>query len=200
MKQSRSVLVLAALLATLSWPCIAPAQPANPTAVRPMQLSAFGGVSGVSTGLAGGKNFSITSGADLALPPWRGIRPALEVRGVYPTDRGLVDSQKSIAGGLKVETLLNHRIHPYGDFLFGRGEMNYYLGDYPFNGFDYYLSTTNIYSVGGGLDYDLTDQLSLKVDGQIQRWGAAPTNSGVVNPVLGTVGIVYRFGFDRHIY
>jgi len=199
MKQSRSVLVLAALLATLSWPCIAPAQSASPTAVRPMQLSAFGGVSGVFTGLAGGKNFSIVAGADLALPPWHGIRPAIEVRGVYPTDRGLVDSQKSIAGGLKVETLLNHRVHPYGDFLFGRGEMNYRFG-YQFNGSEYLLTTTNIYSAGGGLDYDLTDQLSLKVDGQVQRWGAAPNASGVVYPVLGTVGIVYRFGFDRRIH
>ena len=80
MKQYRIVLTLASLLASISWTSVASAQEALPTAVRPMQLSAFGGVSPVFTGLSGGKNFSIAAGADLALPNYRVVRPVIEVR------------------------------------------------------------------------------------------------------------------------
>ena len=171
MKQLRLVQALALLLATISWARIAAAQ-ALPTAAAPLQLSAFGGVSGVFTGLEGGKNFSITAGGDLGLPLWHGLRPALEVRGTYPMDRGLIVAQKDALGGLSVNFLLNHRIHPYGDFLFGRGQMNYRLG-YSTATPSTTLTTTYIYSPGVGFDYDLTDHLSLKVDAQLQHWGAA---------------------------
>ena len=68
MKQTKTarqaVLSLIALLAAL-WPCAARAQGAYPVAVQPMQLSAFGGISGVYTGLSGGKNLSVTAGCAL---------------------------------------------------------------------------------------------------------------------------------------
>ena len=194
MKQHRLVLTLAMLL-PISWGDVAFAQQALPTAERPMQLSAFGAVSGVYTGLAGGKNFSITAGVDLGLPPFGRVRPTIEVRGTYPTDRGLVDSQKSVLAGLRVEAPLGHRIHPYGDFLVGRGEMNYRFG-YLFNYQIYELTTTNVYSPGGGFDYDATEHWSAKVDVQVQRWGSAPTPSGTVWAKVATVGVVYRFGFE----
>jgi hypothetical protein len=196
MKQFRTVLTLASLLATVSWASVAYSQEALPTAVRPIQLSAFGGVSGVFTGLSGGKNFSITAGADLALPNYHWVRPVLEVRGTYPTDRGLVDSQKSILGGLRADFLLGRRIHPYGDFLFGRGETNYHFG-YFFDNQIYLLTTTNVLSPGAGFDYDLTDHWAVKVDGQFQHWSNAPTPSGTIYSKIGTAAVVYRFGFGR---
>src|ERR1017187_9403400 len=103
MKHSKVVLTLALLLATLSWAYAAVAQEAHPTATRQLQLSAFGAVSGVFTGLEGGKNFAVTAGGDLGLPAWLGIRPTIEIRGRYPTDHGLVDSQKDILGGLPAQ-------------------------------------------------------------------------------------------------
>jgi hypothetical protein len=196
MKQYRIVLTLASLLASISWTSVASAQEALPTAVRPMQLSAFGGVSPVFTGLSGGKNFSITAGADLALPNFRKVRPVIEVRGTYPTDHGLVDSQKSILGGLRVDFLLGRRIHPYGDFLIGRGQIDY-DGGYNFGNLVYLRTTTKVLSPGAGFDYDLTDHWGIKVDGQFQHWGEAPTPSGSIYSKVGTVGVVYRFGFDR---
>jgi hypothetical protein len=193
MKQLRLVLPLALLLATISGSRIATAQ-ALPTAAQPLQLSAFGGVSGVFTGFGGGKNFSITAGADLGLPVWHGLRPVVEVRGTYPMDRGLVVAQKDALGGLRVNFLLGRRIHPYGDFLAGRGEMDYRLG-YRFGLTDYEVTTTWIYSPGVGFDYDLSDRLSLKVDAQLQHWGAPPTTKGRIYTSVGTVGLVYRFNF-----
>jgi hypothetical protein len=195
MKQDKHMLSLALLLAMLGWTGAAQAQ----TAVQKMQLSAFGGGSGVLTGLEGGKNFSLTAGVDLALPPvhsW--LRPTVEIRGTYPLDHGTISSQKSILGGVRADVLLGHRIHPYGDFLFGRGESHYGMG-YFFGNFEYILTTNYVYSPGAGFDYDLNDHLALKVDGQFQRWSSAPTSSGVIYSKVGTVGVVYRFDFNgRH--
>jgi len=194
MKQNRVVLPLSLLLVALLWSRAAAAQ--SPTAVQKLQLSAFGGVSGVFTGLEEGKNFSLTLGADLALPPIAHVRPTIEVRGTFPADHGLVDSQKDILGGLRADFLLNRRIHPYGDFLFGRGQMNYGTFGYFYQNYVYDLTTTYVYSPGAGFDYDLGDHFGLKVDGQFQRWSSAPTPSGTVYAKVGTVGLVYRFDFN----
>jgi hypothetical protein len=193
--KSRKALLTLALLPLLA--CAASAQPAHPTAERQLQLSAFGAVSGDFTGLAGGKNFAITAGGDLGLPPWRGIRPTIEVRGRYPTDHGLVDSQKDILGGLRVDFLLNHRLRPYGDFLFGRGQMNYGLTGYQFRNDIYSLTTTYIDSEGVGFDYDLNERMAIKVDAQLERWGSAPTSTGRIYSSVGTAGLVYYFNFDH---
>jgi hypothetical protein len=197
------MLTLTLLLSTLCGARAASAQGDHPTATRALQLSAFGGVSGVYTGLEGGKNFSITAGADLGLPPWHGIRPTIEVRGTYPADRGLVDSQKSILAGADLEFLLSHRFRPYGDFLFGRGQIDYQTSQgadgYIFENNIYTLTTTYIDSPGAGFNYQFADHLALKADGQLQRWASAPTPSGIIYSKVVTVGLVYYFTFDgRH--
>jgi len=199
MKFRKVVLTLALLPATLFWACALTAQSAHPTAERQLQLSAFGAVSGDFTGLQGGKNFAITAGGDLGLPPWHGIRPTIEVRGRFPTDHGEVDSQKDVLGGLRVDFLLSRRLRPYGDFLFGRGQMNYGLTGYldNYNNLIYSLTTTYIDDEGVGFDYDLTPHIAVKVDAQLERWGSAPTSSGHIYSSVGTVGVVYRFNFDR---
>lgn len=127
----------------------------------------------------------------------RYVRPVLEVRGVYPLDRGDVDGQKSILGGVKADFLLHNRLRPYGDFLVGRGAVRYASPGYQVGNVIYELSTTNVYSFGGGFDHDLTPRLGLRLDAQVQRWGYAPTASGNMYPTLVTVGLVYRLGFDR---
>ncbi len=124
------------------------------------------------------------------------MRPTIEVRGTYPMDGGRIDSQKDVLGGLRVDFLLSHRLRPYGDFLFGRGQMNYGAG-YLFHNSIYALTTTYIDSPGGGFNYDLTEHWGIKVDGQFQRWASAPTPSGTIYSKVVTAGIVYSFTFDR---
>ena len=100
-------------------------------------------------------------------------------------------------GGLRADFLLTHRIHPYADFLFGRGETHYGSG-YPFGLQEYVLTTNYVYSPGAGFDYDLSRSFGVKVDGQYQRWSFAPTASGILYSKVGTVGLVYRFNFNHH--
>jgi len=168
---------------------------AVPTATRGVQLSAFGGVAGVYTGVADGRNASIVLGGDIAFSVFHGTRPSVEVCGLFPIDSGSVLDQRSILFGPRVAFLPRRRFHPYGDFLFGRGEINYLHGGYIFGPFLYVQTTTNVFSPGFGLDYDLTPQISLKVDGQYQHWGYTPTSSGSAWSKVGTVGVVYRFNF-----
>ena len=172
-------------------------QRALPTATQPLQFSGFAGVAGVSTGLAGSNNVDVLVGADLGLPPVRGVRPVLEVRGAYPMYRGSVDWQKSILGGIKGDFLLNHRLRPYGNFLLGRGEVHYRGAGYQFGPLVYQLSSTNVYSYGGGFEQDLSDGFALRVDGQIQKWGYAPTPSGNVYAKVLNAALVYRFHFGQ---
>jgi hypothetical protein len=188
-------LLPALLLAGAFFPAASGYAQADATATRALEFSAFGAVSGVYTGFHGGKNFGVVAGADLGLPPWRGIRPQLEVRGLYPADHGMIDSQKSLLAGLRADFLLNHRLRPYADFLAGRGLMRYGINGYTFGLKTYIQTVTPVYSPGAGFDYDLSQHLSVKVDAQLQRWGGAPTQSGNVWSKVGTVGIVYRFTF-----
>ena len=185
------------LLIAIVWTAAAQAQ--HPTASQALGLSAFGGVTGVFTGLEGGKNLSFTAGVDLAFPPlYRMFRPTFEVRGKFPMDGGTIVSQKDIMGGARVDVLLGRRYHPYGDFLFGRGQMDYQNGGFVFNNFQYELTTTYVWSAGGGVDYDLNDNFSVKADGQYQHWGSAPTTSGSLYSTSVTLGVVYRFNFNHH--
>ena len=200
MKQQKIVVMLA-LLALLFGARQATAQDSHPTASRALQLSAFAAASGDYTGLVGGKNLSITVGGDLGLRPFRGVLPTIELRGTYPLDRGSIDAEKCVLGGLKVEFLLHHRIRPYGDFLFGRGQIDYQPGGgldgYPFGGQVYVITTTYVDSPGAGFDYLLNEHFAIKVDGQYQRWGSAPTPSGTMYSKVGSAGLVYYFTFDH---
>jgi len=195
MRRIKLVLALANF-ALLFLPLAGNSQQALPTATQTLQLSVFGGFGGVFTGLSDGRNLDLLAGADLGLPPVRGFRPTIEIRGAYPVDKGQVNSQKSILGGIKTEFLLHRHVRPYADVLFGRGEINY-NGGYRFEDQIYLLTTTNVYSFGGGLDYDLAEHFSLRFDGQVQKWGYAPTASGNAYPKVVNAALVYRFGFGR---
>jgi hypothetical protein len=172
---------------------------ATPTATRPFTFSAFGAATGTYTGLGGGKNLGITLGGDLSFRPYHRFYPSVEVRGTYPVDDGSVDAQKNILFGLKVERYYR-AFHPYVDFLYGRGSVDYEtvspcLAGYPnpAGSLCYLNSVSNVFSGGGGVDVTLTDHFALKIDGQFQRYGVPVTPSGDIYSKPISIGVVYRF-------
>ena len=168
------------------------------TATQQLELSAFAGGTGTFTGLEGGKNLDITAGADVTFLGFRLLRPSFEVRGSYPIDKGTINSQKSFLLGPKVEHRFG-RLHPYVDFLIGRGEIDYGAGGFAVGNVLYISSTSTIYSPGGGVDYNVAHQIDLKADVQYQHWDTPVVASGVIHPVALTLGAVYRFDFNpRH--
>jgi len=171
---------------------------ATPTASQLFEISAFGGLTGNFTGLQGGKNLSITAGGDIRFRRYFGVNPAIEVRGTYPMDKGTISSQKNVLAGLKVEKQYG-RFHPYGDFLFGRGAIDYAHAYPAAEGTLTYLRTTsNVLSPGVGVDIDLSQHLAFKADMQLQRYATPVTASGSVYSKAITFGAVYRFDFNHH--
>jgi hypothetical protein len=132
-----------------------------PVATQQMQLSAFSGVTPISTGLGQGKNLTITAGADIAFVGLRRIRSVIEIRGNYPIAAGNVDKQKSFVAGPVIEYTVG-RFCPYADFLIGKGAINYLDGGYVFGREKYISSSTVVYSPGVGLDYSITHHFALK--------------------------------------
>lgn len=172
---------------------------AIPTATEELRVSAFGGITGTLTGLDSGKNVGITAGADMGLRPHFSLYPSIEVRGTYPIAEGSIDSQKNILGGLKVAKSVGNRFRPYADFFFGRGEIKYGNGyAIPSSAFYYVQSVSKIFSPGVGVDFRLTNRLSLKVDAQFQRYSSPVTTAGHLYAKPITFGVVYSFDFNRH--
>jgi opacity protein-like surface antigen len=167
-----------------------------PAGTQKLQLSAFAAATGTFTGLEGGKNLGITVGADLTFLNFRQFRPSFEARGTYPINKGHISSQKNFLLGPKVEYPLG-KFHPYVDFLFGRGQIDYHDPGFIFGNTLYINSDTFIYSPGVGADYNLTHNLAIKADVQFQHWDTPVTASGSIHPTALTLGVVYSFDFNR---
>ena len=171
---------------------------AAPAGTQKLQLSAFAAATGTFTGLEGGKNLGITAGADLTFLNFRQFRPSFEARGTYPINKGHISSQKNFLLGPKVEYPLG-KLHPYVDFLFGRGQIDYHAPGFVFGNTLYINSNTFIYSPGVGVDYNLTHNLAIKADAQFQHWNTPVTASGAIHPTALTFGVVYNFDLNpRH--
>ena len=169
---------------------------AAPAGTQKLQLSAFVAATGTFTGLEGGKNLGITAGADLTYLGFRRFHPSFEARGTYPINKGHISSQKNFLLGPKVEYPLG-KLHPYADFLFGRGQIDYQAPGFIFGNTLYINSNTFIYSPGIGVDYNLTHNLALKADAQFQHWNTPVVSSGAIHATALTLGIVYNFDFNR---
>lgn len=184
---------LALLASMVTLTNVAQAQ-AGSTASQQLALSAFGAGTGTLTGL--GKNLAVTAGVDLSFMSFRRYRPVAEIRGTYPIDNGKVAGEKNVLAGLRVERQYGS-IHPYVDFLVGRGELDY--KGYQVDNFVYLKTTSTIYSPGFGVDYDLTNHWALKGDFQFQRWETPVRASGTIYSKAVSLGAVYRFDFNpRH--
>jgi opacity protein-like surface antigen len=196
MKQTKILMILALFPAICTLVRTAHAQ-AAPAGTQPLQLSAFVAGTGTFTDLEGGKNLAITAGADLTFLAFRFFRPAFEVRGTYPIDKGHISSQKNFLLGPKVEYPIG-RFHPYVDFFVGRGEINYQAPGFILGSTLFINSNTFVYSPGAGLDYNLTHNLAVKADAQFQHWNTPVTASGAIHPTVLTVGVLYNFDFNPH--
>ena len=190
-----TIALVAAALAALSG--FAPEAEAQdvPAAVARIQLYGWAGIGGNFTGLLLAKNLDVEAGLDLEIRKFFGLYPALEVRGLYPIASGQVDSQKNLVGGIRLGRHVQP-FSPYGDVLFGRGQINYPNGGQPnpTGSFDVLSTTSNLLSLGGGTDYSLNGRFAVKGDFQFQRYASPVTTSGYVYSKVFTVGIVYRIG------
>jgi opacity protein-like surface antigen len=79
--------------------------------------------------------------------------------------------------------LTRGRLAPYGKVLVGRGVYN-------FSG-NIANIAYNLYTVGGGADYALTQTINLRADYELQNWLSFPI--ATLRPNLITIGAAYHF-------
>jgi len=173
---------------------------AAPAVTHGPDISVFSGMTGLLTGLSSAKNLGTTAGVDIGLPYLFDFHPSLEGRATYSFYNGQVDRQKNALGGFKASRRLG-RFSPYGDLLFGRGEM-YYRKGYPSlsHSFLYLRTTSWVVSPGFGAAYEVSRGLSVKADIQFENYGTPVTESGHIWAVPLTLGFAYRFDFDRRVW
>ena len=176
-----------------------------PAASRGFIPSAFAGITGSYTGLEGGRNLGFTAGVDIGFRPFFGLLPAIEIRGTYPVNNGAIVGEEHAEGGLRVQKRIGP-LRPYADFLYGRGELNYQNGGLavPMQAFRYIQTTSNVLSLGAGVEADVSPHFAVLFDGQAQIWSVpfdpsgATANAGHITTYAGTVGMVYRFNWLQH--
>ena len=174
------------------------------TASRTVVPSAFVGLTGTHTGLESARNLGVTAGLDVGFRSFYGLQPSIDLRGTYPLVNGQVAGEEDLLGGVRVGKPFR-RFQPYGDVLFGRGALSYQNGGFvvPAQNFRYLRSTTNVLSLGVGVDVPVSPQFGLLVDGQLEHWNTpfdqyGSANSGHLWSAVGTVGLVYRFNWLVH--
>lgn len=113
--KTRSIHLPALALLFLLSSCPAFSQ-AAPTATQRLHVAAFAGLTGVYTGLEGGRNVALTTGINIGTGSFFRLHPFLELRGTVALNGGSVDSQRNVLGGLKVSKIFEH-FQLYGDVL-----------------------------------------------------------------------------------
>ena len=121
------------------------------------------------------------------------------MRATAPYDLGLVDAQKSVLGGVRVEMRFS-RAHFYADFLAGRGRLTFNRPyTLPDTGAQLRSQPdTDVFSPGVGVRFDLSRNLAAFGDVQIQHWDTPASLSGHLFSKPVTAGLVYRFAYTHH--
>ena len=162
---------------------LAAAQAMN-TANRGAEIAPFAETTLLSPDWGTTRNLGYTVGIDYTRFIRSIVQPSLEVR--MTSANGDTVNERTYTGGLKLQATVR-RIHPYATFLAGYGGI-YFV--HPVNS---YLSDNSVvYSLGGGADLDVTQQLSVRLDFTHQSWNLGPQT---LTPVTLAVGFAYRLPF-----
>jgi hypothetical protein len=178
------------LVATLAWalPLAAHAQ-ARATASKANDISAFGGYTYSNPEYGPDYNQGITAGVNFVQHVHRiPIDPSFEARVNFTS--GTDVAERTYLFGIRAQTHGYFHLHPYGDFLVGPGTIKFNLS----NGTSYTSDSSTVYNYGAGVDIDTFRQFQLKLDFQRQHWALGQTTNPF-QPIIGLVGITYRFHF-----
>jgi Outer membrane protein beta-barrel domain len=177
------------LLAALS---IAPARAQQgASASKSAEISAFAGYTNLNSDY-GTRNNGITLGADYTRFFHFPVTPSFEVRANHTTGPSL--TEESVLFGLRLEAPFRQHFHPYATVLYGGTKIYFNFPPIP----TYTYDQTSAFSIGGGVDVDVTRNFRAKFDYQQQFEDFG--NNGIhqdftLTPAGFTVGVVYRIPF-----
>lgn len=142
----------------------------------------------------GSSGDAVTVGGDYT-KFYKFLSPSLEAR--FKTGSGLAVSEETFGGGLRVEHQIKY-FHPYIDFLVSNGWIHFAEKDYI--GSNSNSSNSSIvYSFGGGMDYDVSDQWAARLDFQSESWNLQSVPNVTLAPRAYSFGILYRFLSGRTV-
>lgn len=116
--------------------------------------------------------------------------------GRYQKVTGTIVNETTWGGGLRLDTLIGTRFHPYVEGLYGRGEIDYNFLPVPSRP-NYRSDTGSVLQYGFGVDIDVTRDFSLKLEGLQQNWNI--TSAYTLGPAAYTAAIVYRIPFKSYV-
>lgn len=120
------------------------------------------------------------------------VAPVIELRGKVSS--GPKYNEHTWGGGIRVEPEQPlGAYHPYATFLISSGTIKFNQPVINYRGLPYTSDNSLVYSVGGGLDVDLTEKWTVRGDFQYEWWSIG-TNQNF-NPKALSIGIVYRIPF-----
>jgi hypothetical protein len=101
-------------------------------------------------------------------------------------------------GGIRVQGQVLRKLHPYGDFLIGGGDINF---KFPSSS-NYTSDNSLVYNYGGGVGVDVFRNVQLTGDFQYQSWNLGSGHGGFnykFNPTLFTIGVKYTIPFKSYV-
>jgi len=160
------------------------------TASKSNAIDLFGGYTNMNPGFGNRRDMGATFGFDFThyfkhVP----VAPSFEARSTFIN--GPIANERTYLFGVKAETHVGNRFHPYGDFLIGPG--NIHFNQQSASSFNLIGDNSTVASFGGGIDIDLRPHWQAKVDYQWQRWDAGALQH--YHPSGVTFGITYHFPF-----
>jgi opacity protein-like surface antigen len=156
------------------------------TAGRGAELSPFAQTTLLSPDWGPTNNLGYTVGLDYTRFTRSFLQPSLEAR--YSNAGGQTVSERSFTGGLKLQATIRG-IHPYATLLAGQGGITF---THPVG--NYLSDSSFVYSLGGGVEFMLRSQWSVRLDFTQQNWNLDPAT---LTPTAMGIGIAYRLPFHN---
>jgi hypothetical protein len=166
---------------------------ATPIREKKAELTTFLTYTHVTPDYGPQNNNGVSIGIDYARY-MRFVTPALEFR--VKIANGATVDERTYGGGIRVEHQWS-RFHPYGDFLISAGTINYHFKNPPItsSGKPYLSDSSVVYTFGGGLDYDVTQNFSARGEFQAEKWSLGGYTPITLAPTTWSLGVVYRIPF-----
>jgi opacity protein-like surface antigen len=164
-------------------------------ASKAAEITAFGGFTHIDPDYGPTKDNGFTLGASyIFYPGYWPVAPAVELR--YMSVSGSTANEHAIMIGADIRSrkvFLHDRLTPYIDVLFGQGTIVFAAAPFP----GYTQDTGNAFALGGGVDYYIAHDVSLKVDYQYPYWSF--DKNFHLNPAGFTIGASYKIPFRSRV-
>lgn len=166
---------------------------AIPAASKQADISVFGAFSRVNPDYGPQKNNGVMYGVDYTRYMHWFVTPSLEFRGrVNP---GETVGERTVGGGIRLEHPIQ-RFHPYADFLVSAGTLTFSHPIIDVRHKLYKSDDSIVYSMGGGVDVDVTSRFAARVDYQYEFWSLGTNQT--FTPTVFSLGVVYRIPFRSY--